>query len=67
MKREYVEQFLNNDWVFVKRRNGFMYKARVMELTDVDITLLDRLSNVVVVELEDILEISHWRDNERRR
>lgn len=67
MKREYVEQFLNNNWVYVERRNGFKYKAKVMELTDSDLTILDRMGNVLVIPLEDILEISHWRDNERKR
>lgn len=61
MKKETILQFLNSEWVYVRRTNGYSYKAKVLSVTDDDMTILDRLGLVSVFPLSDIVEVSSWR------
>ncbi len=62
MRKEAIERFLDKEIVFLKRKNGYQYRAKIIDLSDEDVTITDRDGVTYVFDLDEIAEISEWKE-----
>lgn len=66
MKREELIQFLNKK-VYLKRKSGFHYTAVIKKINEESMIFIDKFQSEVLILLDDIEEISEWREEGMRQ
>lgn len=68
MKEESIRPLMDsNSWYYVRLKKGFHYKARLVELNNNSLTIIDRFGLSSVFDVDSIESISAWRGNEDKR
>ena len=63
MKREDFLRFKEQARFFLRRKNGFHYEAKLLNVTNDSVTIQDKYKTVYTFDMDEIAEISEWKDD----